>query len=652
MSITAPNRAGADRASRKTRRRTAAQALVEYLQVQYSDFDGRQRRLIPAVYGIFGHGQSVGLAQALAEYGFELPHIQGKNEQSMVHAAVGHAKATRRTSTFACTASAGPGSINMVTGAATATTNRLPVLLLPADGITNHRADPVLQQIEHPVDRDVTATDCFRPVSRYFDRLMNAEQLLHTLPEAMRILTDPVDTGAATIALPQDIQGQAFDFPEAFFEPRVWPIVRRPPAEAELRGALEVIRNAERPLIIAGGGVRYSEAEDVLAHFSNAFGIPVGETYAGKGCGPISELNLGGVGVTGTVGADRIGASADCVICVGTRLQDFITGSASLFENPDVRVVGINVGSFDAHKIGALPVVGDAKLALSWLHEALASIRYATSDSYRAEVREAQGATDALLRADLGPHPGEKMCQAEVVHALNERTGADDAIVLGSGGIVEYIHKIWDTTNRTEIHIEYAFSCMGHEIPAGIGYRMARRDSPGEVFVLIGDGTYLMQPTELVTAVQEHQKVIVIVLDNVGHQCIVGTQFAKTGVEFGTQLRERNSATGRLDGPIVNVDFAANAASMGCAAWTVTTPEEFADALEQARAVDGPALICAEVEPTRYLSPNGAFWDVGVPLASGSEDTRRRVALHEEGRKRQRFFGATTADGHDGRVHN
>jgi len=643
MSITAPNRVGTGRTLLHTRRRTAAQALVEYLQVQYTERDGRRMRLIPAVYGIFGHGQSVGLAQALEEYGVDFPHIQGKNEQSMVHAAVGYAKATRRMSTFACTASAGPGSINMVTGAATATTNRLPVLILPADTITNRRADPVLQQVEHPVDRDVSANDCFRPVSRYFDRLMNAEQLLSTLPEAMRVLVDPVDTGAVTIGLPQDVQGEVFDFPETFFEPRVWQIVRRPAAEEELRAALEVIRQAERPLIIAGGGVRYSGAEEVLAQFSAQFGIPVTETYAGKGCGPSSDLNLGGVGVTGTIGANQTAADADCVICIGTRLQDFITASSSLFQNPNVRFVSINVGSFDAHKIGALPVVGDAKLALSWINEALASTGYATSAGYRAEVRDARDATAALLRTDLGPHAGEQMSQAEVVHALNERTDADDAIVLGSGGIVEYIHKIWDTANRAEVHIEYAFSCMAHEIPAGIGYRMARSDSPGDVFVLIGDGTYLMQPTELVTAVQEHQKVIVIVLDNRGHQCIAGTQVARIGVEFGTQLRERNAETGRLDGCVVKVDFAANAASMGCAAWTATTLDEFAEALEQARAVDGPALIVAQVEPTRYLSPNGAFWDIGVPLTSGRADIRERSAAHERGRKTQRFYGATRA---------
>lgn len=643
MSLTANHSASAGRLSGRTRRRTAAQALVEYLQVQYAEFDGRRERLIPAVYGIFGHGQSVGLAQALAEYGSELPHIQGKNEQSMVHAAIGHAKATNRLSTFACTASAGPGSINMVTGAGTATSNRLPVLLLPADGITNHRADPILQQIEHPVDRDVTATDCFRPVSRFFDRLANAEQLLHSLPEAMRVLTDPVETGAATLALPQDIQGQAFDYPEVFFEPRVWQIVRRAAAEEQLQATLDLIRTCERPIIIAGGGVRYSGAQEVLARFSEEFGIPVGETYAGKGSGPISELNLGGIGVTGTIGADQIAANADAVIAIGTRLQDFITGSSSLFENPDVRAVGINVGSFDAHKIGALPVVGDAKLSIEWLHEALSSVGYATSDSYRAEIRQAGDATSTQLQTDLGPHPGEKVSQAEIVHALNKNTTADDALVVGSGGAVELIHKLWDTSNGTDIHFEYAFSCMGHEIPASIGYRIGRDDLDGEVFALIGDGTYLMQPTELVTAVQEHKKVIVVLLDNSGHQCIVGTQFAKTGVEFGTQLRERSVQTGRLDGDVVVVDFAANAASFGCASWTASTIEEFEQALTEARAADGPALIAVHVEPSRGLSPNGVFWDVGVPLASESEDTRARVSVHEEGRTKQRYLGATPA---------
>jgi len=641
MSATTAQNASSDRAARPTRRRTVAQALVEYLQVQYSEHDGRRERLIAGLYGIFGHGNSVGLAQAVEEYGVDFPHFQGKNEQSMVHAAIGYAKATRRQSTLACTASAGPGSTNMLTGAATATTNRLPVLLLPADTITNRRADPVLQQVEHPVDRDVTANDCFRPVSRYFDRIVNPEQLLSTLPEAMRVLTDPADTGAVTISLPQDIQGEAFDFPESFFEPRVWPIARRPAAEDELRAALHVIGRAQRPLIIAGGGVRYSAAEAELERLSTGLGIPVAETYAGLGCGPVGELGLGGIGQTGTLGARQIAAAADCVICVGTRLQDFVTASASLFENPDVRFVNVNVGAFDAHKVGSLPVVGDAKLALAWLHGALAS-GYATSAAYRRELREARAASERLLELDLASHDGEIMTQAQVVHALNRHTGADDVLVLGSGGVVEFVHKIWDTASGTEVHIEYANSCMGHEIPAGLGYRIARGERAGDVFVLIGDGTYLMQPTELVTAVQEHRKVIVVLLDNHGHQCIRELQVAKTGSEFGTQLRERNAATGRLDGPIVAVDFVANAASMGCAAFAATTVAELEDALAQARAAAGPAVIVTEIEPHRFLTGTGTFWDVGVAMTSEREQVRRGSAEHAEDRKRQRFFAATT----------
>lgn len=635
-SIGSPGQAG--------RRRTAAQALIEYLSVQYSERDGRRTRLIPGIFGIFGHGNVVGLGQAVEEFGADLPHYQGKNEQSMVHAAIGYAKATRRMSTFACTASVGPGSTNMVTGAGTATSNRLPVLILPADVFVHRRQDPVLQQIEHPIYRDVSANDCFRPVSRYFDRLTNAEQLLTTLPEAMRVLVDPADTGAVTIALPQDVQGEVFDFPEAFFEPCVWSIPRRPAAEEELAAAVEAIRGAERPLIIAGGGVRYSEAERELAQLSEDFGIPVCETFAGKGCGPTSGLNLGGVGATGTVGANRTAAGADIVICVGTRLQDFTTGSHALFQNPNVRFVSINVGSADAHKVGALPVVGDAKLALSSLREALGATRYASGDPYRADVRDAQDASEAMLRADLGPHEGERMSQAQVVHLLNQKTGSDDVIVTASGGVVLEVHRLWNTANGTEIHIEFAFSCMGHEIPAGIGYRMARPSEPGDVFVLIGDGTYLLQPTELVTAVQERLKIVVVVLDNSGHQCIRSLQVAKTGTEFGTQLRERNADTGRLDGRVVEVDFVANAHSMGCEAWRAETLDEFADALEKARAADGPAVIVASIEPFRYLSENESFWDVGVAETSEREEIRELIEAHLEGRRGQRYYASAARE--------
>ncbi|MCG3754205.1 3D-(3,5/4)-trihydroxycyclohexane-1,2-dione acylhydrolase (decyclizing) [Amycolatopsis sp. Poz14] len=634
--------------TKNVRRRTVAQAIVEYLQVQYSELDGERRRLIPGMYGIFGHGNSVGLAQGIDEYGADFPHFAGKNEQSMVHAAIGYARANNRAATLACTASAGPGSTNMVTGAATATTNRLPVLLFPADIINNRKGDPVLQQIEHPVERDVSANDAFRPVSRYFDRITTPSQLLVTLPEAMRVLTDPADTGAVVVCLPQDIQGEAYDFPEEFFAPRVWPIRRRPASAEEIRDAIEIIRRAERPMFIAGGGVRYSGAGDELSKLSADFGIPVAETYAGKGIGPVSDLNLGGLGVDGTVGANRIAARADCVISVGSRLQDFITASHSLFENPDVKLVHLNVSSFDAHKMGSFPVVGDAKLSLGALHEGLTAAEYASAKGYRDEIAAGRATTAEVLKNDLREFPGENMSQAQVIEVLNKYTGAEDTLVLGSGGVVGGVHKAWDTSNGTEVLSEYANSCMGHELPAGLGYRLARPDAPGDVFVLIGDGTYYMQPTELITAVQEHRKIVVVVIDNSGHQCIWPLQVAKGGPghEFGTQLRERNAKTGRLDGPVVPVDIAANAASMGAASWSATTIEEFTSALKEARAVEGrPAVVVAHVEPWRYLTGNGTFWDVGAAMTSQRPETLEGGEKHREGRERQRYYAPTVAPG-------
>ncbi|MBN9742751.1 3D-(3,5/4)-trihydroxycyclohexane-1,2-dione acylhydrolase (decyclizing) [Amycolatopsis sp. A1MSW2902] len=634
--------------TKNVRRRTVAQAIVEYLQVQYSELDGERRRLVPGMYGIFGHGNSVGLAQGIDEYGADFPHFAGKNEQSMVHAAIGYARANNRAATLACTASAGPGSTNMVTGAATATTNRLPVLLFPADIINNRKGDPVLQQIEHPVERDVSANDAFRPVSRYFDRITTPSQLLVTLPEAMRVLTDPVETGAVVVCLPQDVQGEAYDFPEEFFAPRVWHIRRRPAAEAEIRDAIEIIRRAQRPMFVAGGGVRYSDAAEELARLSADFGIPVAETYAGKGTGPISDLNLGGLGVDGTVGATEIAGRADCVISVGSRLQDFITASHSLFEHPDVKLVHLNVSSFDAHKMGSYPVVGDAKLSLAALHEGLAAAGYQSIGGYRDEIASARMKTADALENDLREIPGENMSQAQVIDALNKQAEADDTLVLGSGGVVGGVHKAWDTSNGATVLSEYANSCMGHELPAGLGYRLARPDAPGEVFVLIGDGTYYMQPTELITAVQEHRKIVVVVIDNSGHQCIWPLQVAKGGPghEFGTQLRERNAKTGRLDGPVVPVDIAANAASMGAASWSATTIEEFTSALKEARAVEGrPAVVVAHVEPWRYLTGNGTFWDVGAAMTSQRPETLEGGEKHREGRERQRYYAPTVAPG-------
>ncbi|UQN15059.1 3D-(3,5/4)-trihydroxycyclohexane-1,2-dione acylhydrolase (decyclizing) [Gulosibacter sp. ACHW.36C] len=631
--------------TRNVRRRTVAQAIVEFLQVQYSEYDGERRRLIGGMYGIFGHGNSVGLAQGINEYGTDFPFYQAKNEQSAVHAAAGYAKAANRTATLACTASAGPGSTNMISGASTATTNRLPVLLFPADIINNRLGDPVLQQIEHPVERDVSANDCFRPVSRYFDRITHPAQLLSTLPEAMRVLTDPVDTGAVVVCLPQDMQGAEYDYPEEFFTPRVWHIRRRLAAEEELAGAAEIISAAKRPIIVAGGGVRYSKAQTELEQFSSTFGIPVTETYAGKGAGPVNELGLGGLGVTGTVGANKLARDADCVITVGTRLQDFVTASHTLFQNPEVNIVNLNVGAFDAHKMGAFPVIGDAKRSLAALTESLTAQGYSVYGGYGADIDAARAQTAANLEHDLQDFADEQMSQAQVIEKLNRKLTNEDALVLGSGGVVEGVHKAWDPSNGAEIHFEYANSCMGHEIPAGIGYRLGQPELPGDVYVLIGDGTYFMQPTELVTAVQERKKIVVVVIDNSGHQCIWPLQVSKggEGSEFGTQLRHRGAESGRLDGDIVPVNIAENAASFGCAAWSTNTLEEFEAALAAADEVEGrPAVIVAHVEPYRYLTGNGEFWDVGVPMTSGRSGSVEGTRKHLEGRARQRFYGATT----------
>jgi len=620
------------------RRLTAAQALVTYLSTQFSERDGRRRRLIPGMFGIFGHGNVVGLGQALEEAGDDITYYQGKNEQAMVHAALGYAKATRRTATLACAASVGPGSMNLLTGAGTATANHLPVLLLPADVFMHRRQDPVLQQIEHPSYRDVSVNDCFRPVSRFFDRVTRPEQLLRTLPEAMRVLVDPAETGAVTIALPQDVQGEPFDFPDSFFAPRIWPIVRRPVAEEELTAAIRAIRGAERPLIIAGGGVRYSEAEEELSRFSAEFGIPVTETFAGKGCGPVGELNLGGLGATGTLAANRLASVADCVICVGTRLQDFTTGSQAVFQNLDVRFVSLNVTSADAYKLGSVPVVADARLALAELRTGLAAAGFATRVDYRDEVRRRQAEWEEALTRDLTRGEGEAASQVETLRELNERTGPGDVIVSAAGTPPADIHRMWDSSNGTECHIEFGFSCMGHEIPAGIGYRMARSDDEGDVFVVIGDGTYLMANTELVTAVQERLKIIIVVIENGGYQAIRALQMGKTGIDFGNELRARSEADGRLSGEYLRIDYAENARSLGCTAYRASTLEKFREAVDSARLDSGPIVIVMRVEPHRLMSPTECFWDVGITQTSSREEMQAIADEHQEGQRSQRYF--------------
>jgi len=481
-------------------RLTLAQALGKYLQVQYSERDGQQRRLIPALFGIFGHGNVAGLGQALFEYGQDLPYYQPCNEQSMVHTAIGFAKASLRTATLACTASIGPGSTNMLTGAATATVNRIPVLLLPSDYYTTRHQGPVLQQLEHPVSADVSVNDAFRPLSRFFDRLNRPEHLLTALPEAMRVLTDPVQTGAVTLALPQDLQAHAYDYPAHFFEKRVWRIERPQPDAQRVAEAVALLRAAKRPAIVAGGGVHYAAAWEELQTFAETFGIPVGETLSGKGAlRRPSPLLLGGFGVTGNPAAGSILNQADLVLCIGTRLTDFSTGSMSAFQNPEVKFISLNVTGHDAYKLGALPIVADAREGLRALFSAAQAAGLAPQPGYAQAIAAANAAWAEQLRADVfAPKANEAMNQGQLIGAINAEAQPGDTVLTAAGGPPGDLHEVWDATGGRRCLIEFGFSCMGHEIPAGLGVRLAQPE--GEVVVLIGDGTYLMNPTELVTA--------------------------------------------------------------------------------------------------------------------------------------------------------
>ena len=613
----------------QTVRLTSAQALVRWLQAQHSERDGQVRRAVPALFGIFGHGNVLGIAQAVEQEGADLPLYQPKNEQAMVHTAIGYAKASRRLATLACTASIGPGASNMLTGAATATANRLPVLLLPSDTFANRRQGPVLQQLEHPVDADVTVNDAFRAYSRFFDRIARPEQLLTALPQAMRVLLDPAEAGAVTISLHQDVQGEAYDYPASFFERRIWPVTRRPPAASEIAAAAAVLRESRRPLVIAGGGVRYSAAEEELRVFADALGIPVAETSAGKGSLTGSERLAGGLGVNGSRAANELARDADVVVCIGTRLTDFTTGSHSLFADPGVRFIAINVNAADAHKLSATPVVADAREALGALREELAGVRIDRDASTNLAAWRAD------LEADLAPRDDGPPGQGEVLRELNAAARAGDWVVAAAGWQPGDLLKLWEAPPGGYTHIEFGYSCMGHEIPAGLGIRMHEGPGP-EVLVVIGDGTYLMNPTELVTAAQEGLKLTVVVLDNGGFGSISGLARANTGTTVGNERRRRG---GRFpDGEIVPVDFVANARSMGCEAVRADTLPALREALAAARAGDSTTVIVCPVARDRPLPGAGAFWDLGVPEVAASAETQALTAEHRERARAQRHY--------------
>jgi 3D-(3,5/4)-trihydroxycyclohexane-1,2-dione acylhydrolase (decyclizing) len=614
-----------------TRRLTVAQALVAFLARQYTERDGRRHRLINATWGIFGHGNVAGLGQALLESGASatpatsstsamsatpatgMPYFQGRNEQAMVHAAVGYARQSRRLSAHAVTTSIGPGATNLVTGAALATINRLPVLLLPGDVFATRPADPVLQQLELPYAGDVSVNDALRPVSRYFDRVTRPEALIPAALQAMRVLADPAATGAVTLALPQDVQAEAYDWPEEFFAERVWQVRRPRPDLDALDAARRALTAARRPLIVVGGGVHHSEAEEALRSFADATGIPVASTQAGKGSLPHDHpCDVGGIGHTGTATADELARTADLVIGVGTRWSDFTTASATLFQNPAVRFLNINITAFDAHKMSGLSLVADARTALEELAGALGT-RFHVEPAYETEYADDkerwEHRVDAAYEAeDLDTRP----TQPQVLGVLDTLVTGDDIVINAAGSLPGDLHKLWRARSADQYHVEYGYSCMGYEIPAAIGVGMAAPGRP--VWALVGDGTYLMNPTEIVTAVQENIPIKVVILQNHGYASIGGLSESVGAERFGTAYRHR-ADDGTYTGAPLPVDLAANAASLGMRVIRAKTVRDLREALAEARAADVPTGVYVETETADTVSgapPAQAWWDVPV----------------------------------------
>ena len=614
-----------------TVRLTMAQALLRFLDAQYVDLDGVQTKFVKGVGGIFGHGNVVGLGEALAGSGHGLVYFQGHNEQGAAHMAIGYAKQANRRQIFAVTSSIGPGALNMVTAAGVASVNRIPVLFLPGDVFACRQPDPVLQQVEQWDDYTATANDAFRAVSRYWDRVNRPEQLMSACINAMRVLTDPAETGPVTLALPQDVQGEVYDYPEEFLARRVHHIPRRTPTKGEIERAVALVKASRKPIAICGGGVRYSEAGKAFGAFCAAFGIPFGETQAGKGAVPWDDpWNLGGIGVTGGLAANRIARDADLVIAVGTRLGDFTTGSRALFRNPKAAVLSVNVNAFDASKMNALAVIADAKEGLAALSDGLRAAGWKAG--YRDEVDKARAEWrrewDRLYAQD---DPGG-LSQVRVLGELNESLLPKDAIVVGaSGSIPGDLQRVWRTRAEGSYHMEYGFSCMGYEIAAALGAKMAAPER--EVFALVGDGSYVMLHSELLTAIQEDIRIHVVVFDNAGYQCIDNLQQSQGIVKFGNDLRRRDPATGRLTGSLMRVDFAKNGESYGARGFTVETMEQLRTALKSALAGPVSTVIDVKVTPKSMTHDYESWWRVGTAQVSENpkvEEAARKIAREAE----------------------
>ncbi|WP_149244094.1 3D-(3,5/4)-trihydroxycyclohexane-1,2-dione acylhydrolase (decyclizing) [Dyadobacter sp. 32] len=620
----------------KTRRLTVAQATITFLKNQYIERDGVETLYFGGCFGIFGHGNVAGLGQALQQNP-DFRFYQCRNEQSMVHTAVSYAKVKNRLGAFVCTTSIGPGATNMITGAALATINRLPVLLLPGDIFATREPNPVLQQLESAGTQDISVNDCFKPVSKYWDRINRPEQLIYSLPEVMRVLTSQAEMGAVTLSMPQDVQTFAYDYPEDLFKKRVWKIGRPRPDVNLIREAAEWIRNSKNPVIVAGGGAIYSDACDVLHQFATATGIPVGETFAGKGAVRFDQpYSIGGLGATGTKYAIEVANEADVVIGIGTRYSDFTTASKSIFKNPDVKFININISEFDAFKHAALPVVGDAKAVLEELSGLLADFEVAAD--YRQKIADINKAWDDEVTKIYAEGNGTvvPIDQAVVIGALNTFMDDRDVMINASGSAPGDLHKLWRATDPKNFHLEYGFSCMGYEIAAGLGAKMA--DPTREIYVICGDGGYLMNNHEIVTAVQEGIKFTILLLNNNGYASIGGLSESIGGERFGTRYQYRDENTGQLSGEFLPVDLAKNAESLGAIVIKATDKKSLDEALAQSKKNDRTTVIYIETNLYRTVKGYHAWWEVPVAEVSTSPSVQKAFETYKENKKEQRIF--------------
>ncbi|PGC01226.1 3D-(3,5/4)-trihydroxycyclohexane-1,2-dione acylhydrolase (decyclizing) [Bacillus toyonensis] len=643
----------------QTVRMTTAQALVKFLNQQYVEFDGEPQKFIKGIFTIFGHGNVVGLGQALEEDAGELEVYQGRNEQGMANAAMAFAKQRHRKQIMACTSSVGPGSANMITSAATASANNIPVLLLPGDVFATRQPDPVLQQIEQTHDLSISTNDAFRAVSKYWDRVNRPEQLMTAMIQAMRVLTNPADTGAVTICLPQDVQGEAWNFPSYFFQKRVHRIERRLPTKASLADAVEMIKKKKKPVMICGGGVRYAEAAEELKQFAEAFRIPFGETQAGKSAIESSHpYNLGGIGVTGNLAANTIAKEADLVIGIGTRFTDFTTASKQLFQNEEVEFLNINISEFHANKLDALKIIADAKEALLALIDELQAIEY--QSSYTVEIADAKEAWETELArlhnirfTSQGFTPeveghfdenlneyvdalGTQLTQTAVIGQMNTLLDEDAIIVGAAGSLPGDLQRMWAANKPNTYHMEYGYSCMGYEVAGALGAKLAEPSK--EVYAMVGDGSYQMLHSELVTSLQENKKINVLLFDNSGFGCINNLQMGNGMGSFGTEFRYRNQQTRKLDGAIMKIDFAASAAGYGVKTYRVTSIEQLHEALIDAKKQTVSTLIDIKVLPKTMTNGYDSWWHVGVAEVSNSQSVQAAYESKVSNLQKARFY--------------